>query len=45
MPKTLLLEIGTEELIGATLTNALIGMLIGYAFAPTGWERLPLPGR
>ena len=38
-------EIGTGELIGATLTNALIGMLIGYAFAPTGWEGLPLPGR
>ena len=31
------------DLVGTLIGNALIGGLIGYAFAPTGWQRLPLP--
>lgn len=36
-------EIGTAELLSTTVGNALIGGLIGYAFAPRGWERIPVP--
>ncbi|MCY7377949.1 MAG: hypothetical protein LH467_01240 [Gemmatimonadaceae bacterium] len=32
------------HLIGTIIVNALIGGLLGYAFAPKGWERIPLPG-
>ncbi|MBA3670883.1 MAG: hypothetical protein H0W68_02510 [Gemmatimonadaceae bacterium] len=38
-------NISREDLVGTILGNALIGGLVGYAFAPTGWERIPLPGR
>lgn len=33
-----------DDLIGTIIVNALIGGLVGYAFAPKGWERIPLPG-
>lgn len=37
-------EITNDDLIGTLIVNALIGGLVGYAFAPKGWERIPLPG-
>ncbi len=37
-------RISNDDLIGTIIVNALIGGLVGYAFAPKGWERLPLPG-
>lgn len=37
-------RISNDDLIGTLIVNALIGGLVGYAFAPTGWERIPLPG-
>lgn len=36
-------RISAGEVIGAAAVNAAIGGLIGYALAPGGWERLPLP--
>lgn len=36
-------EVTGSDVFSATVGNALIGALIGYAFAPKGWERLPLP--
>jgi hypothetical protein len=36
-------EISNDDLIGTIIVNALIGGLVGYAFAPKGWERIPLP--
>ena len=36
-------EITNDDLIGTLILNALIGGLVGYAFAPKGWERIPLP--
>lgn len=36
-------NITNDDLIGAIIVNALIGGLVGYAFAPKGWERIPLP--
>lgn len=30
------------EAFGTILGNALVGGLVGYAFAPAGWERIPL---
>jgi hypothetical protein len=36
-------EITKEDFAGTLLFNALVGGLIGYAFAPKGWERIPLP--
>jgi len=37
-------RISNDDLIGTIIVNALIGGLVGYAFAPKGWERIPLPG-
>jgi hypothetical protein len=37
-------EISNDDLIGTLIVNTLIGGLVGYAFAPKGWERIPLPG-
>ena len=37
-------RISNDDLIGTLIVNALIGGLVGYAFAPKGWERIPLPG-
>lgn len=36
-------EITRDDLVGTILANSLIGGLVGYAFAPKGWERIPLP--
>ena len=36
-------NISGADLFSVMIGNALIGGLIGYAFAPTGWQRLPLP--
>lgn len=36
-------QISSNELLSTMVGNALIGGLIGYAFAPTGWERIPVP--
>ncbi len=36
-------RISNDDLIGTIIVNALIGGLVGYAFAPKGWERIPLP--
>ena len=36
-------NISNDDLIGTLIVNALIGGLVGYAFAPKGWERIPLP--
>lgn len=36
-------NITSEDFVGTLLFNALIGGLVGYAFAPKGWERIPLP--
>ena len=36
-------NITREDFVGTLLFNALIGGLVGYAFAPKGWERIPLP--
>lgn len=36
---------GTEERGSVTAGTAMIGMLFGYAFAPKGWEKIPLPDR
>jgi hypothetical protein len=38
-------EISSGELAGTVVSNAVAGALLGYAFAPRGWHRLPLPGR
>ena len=38
-------EISGEDFAGTLLFNALVGGLIGYAFAPKGWERIPMPER
>jgi hypothetical protein len=37
-------EITADDFVGTLIVNALIGGLVGYAFAPKGWERIPLPG-
>ena len=37
-------QITNDDLIGTFIVNSLIGGLVGYAFAPKGWERIPLPG-
>ena len=39
------LRMGSEERGSVTTGMALIGTAVGYAFAPKGWERLPLPAR
>ncbi len=36
-------QISNDDLIGTLILNTLIGGLVGYAFAPKGWERIPLP--
>lgn len=36
-------NITREDFVGTLLFNALVGGLVGYAFAPKGWERIPLP--
>ena len=36
-------NISNDDLIGTLIVNALLGGLVGYAFAPKGWERIPLP--
>jgi hypothetical protein len=36
-------NISGGDLAGTIIGNALIGALIGYAVAPRGWVRLPLP--
>lgn len=36
---------GTEERFSVTVGTALIGTLVGFAFAPKGWEKIPLPAR
>jgi len=36
-------EISSGELTGTVASNAVIGGLLGYAFAPRGWIALPLP--
>lgn len=36
-------NISGGDLVGTLIANAFIGGLVGYAFAPTGWQRLPLP--
>ena len=38
-------KISSGELTGTVVSNAVAGALLGYAFAPRGWRRLPLPGR
>jgi len=38
-------QISVGEVIAAAFGNAAIGGIIGYALAPVGWERLPLPRR
>lgn len=35
----------TEERFSVTVGTALIGTLVGYVFAPKGWERIPVPAR
>lgn len=35
--------ITADDFVGTLLVNALVGGLVGYAFAPKGWERIPLP--
>jgi len=35
--------ISTGSLAGTLATNAAIGALLGWVFAPTGWEPIPLP--
>lgn len=37
-------RITNDDLVGTLIVNSLIGGLVGYAFAPKGWERIPLPG-
>lgn len=37
-------NISRDDFVGTMIGNALIGGLVGYAFAPKGWERIPLPG-
>lgn len=39
------LRMGSEERGSVATGMALIGTAAGYAFAPKGWERLPLPAR
>ena len=36
-------NITMDDFVGTMIVNALIGGLVGYAFAPKGWERIPLP--
>lgn len=36
-------NITRDDFIGTMIVNSLIGGLVGYAFAPKGWERIPLP--
>lgn len=36
-------SITRDDFVGTLIVNALIGGLVGYAFAPKGWERIPLP--
>ncbi|HET9011341.1 MAG TPA: hypothetical protein VFN38_05965 [Gemmatimonadaceae bacterium] len=36
-------NISRDDFVGTLIVNALIGGLVGYAFAPKGWERIPLP--
>jgi hypothetical protein len=36
-------NISGGDFVGTLLFNALIGGLVGYAFAPKGWERIPMP--
>ncbi len=38
-------NISRDDFIGTMIVNSLIGGLVGYAFAPKGWERIPLPER
>lgn len=36
-------NISRDDFIGTMIVNSLLGGLVGYAFAPKGWERIPLP--
>jgi len=36
-------KLSSGELAGTVASNAVAGGLLGYAFAPRGWRRLPLP--
>jgi hypothetical protein len=36
-------EISSGDLADTVVSNAVAGALLGYAFAPRGWLRLPLP--
>jgi hypothetical protein len=38
-------DISGGDYVGSTIGNVALGALLGYAFAPTGWVRVPLPGR
>jgi hypothetical protein len=38
-------ELSSGELTGTVASNAVAGALLGFAFAPRGWRRLPLPSR
>lgn len=38
-------NISAGDAVGTVAVNAVLGALIGYALAPRGWERLPLPAR
>ena len=38
-------QISTGGLTETLATNAVIGALVGWVFAPTGWEPIPLPYR
>lgn len=38
-------NLSTGDLIGTVAGNAVIGGLVGYALAPTGWESVALPRR
>ncbi len=36
-------KISRDDFVGTLIVHALIGGLVGYAFGPTEWERIPLP--
>jgi hypothetical protein len=38
-------RISSGDLAGTVASNAAGGALLGFALAPRGWRRLPLPGR
>ncbi|HET7460718.1 MAG TPA: hypothetical protein VFJ82_05705 [Longimicrobium sp.] len=38
-------EMSSGEVAGTVASSAVAGGLLGYAFAPRGWRRLPLPAR